>query len=199
MIELNVKRVEKGAETLGHTAESLDEIVKGAVQMSDLIGQIAMASQEQAQGIGQINQGLRQVELVTQKDSAFAEQTASASESLAHLVDLLRQTMNQFNGEERGEGSGPEKGAAEVRRLNHEMAPLVENRSRTEFITWSDRLSVGVGELDRQHQELVRLINELYDALRFGQGKEVLARTLGGLGRLHPGAFRLRGKILQAV
>jgi len=35
---------------------------------------------------------------------------------------------------------------------------------------WNDQLSVGVAEIDKQHQELVKLINDLHEAMREGAG-----------------------------
>jgi hemerythrin len=49
-------------------------------------------------------------------------------------------------------------------------------------IEWSDSLSVGVPSVDRQHQELVRVFNELQDAMRDGKGSEKVVPTLKFLG-----------------
>jgi hemerythrin-like metal-binding protein len=49
------------------------------------------------------------------------------------------------------------------------------------FIEWSADLSVGDGEIDAQHKELVRLINELHDAMRVGKGRDAIAATINGL------------------
>ncbi len=49
------------------------------------------------------------------------------------------------------------------------------------LIGWNDNLSLHIGEIDRQHQHLVKMVNELNDAMRQGKGKEVLSKTLSGL------------------
>ncbi len=49
------------------------------------------------------------------------------------------------------------------------------------MITWSDNLSVNVGEIDMQHKKLVVMINELYDAMKIGKGKEITGKILDGL------------------
>lgn len=49
------------------------------------------------------------------------------------------------------------------------------------IIQWSDNLSVGIAEIDRQHQRLVAMINELHDAMRQGKGKDALAKIINGL------------------
>ena len=46
------------------------------------------------------------------------------------------------------------------------------------MITWSDNLSVNVGEIDMQHKKLVVMINELYDAMKIGKGKETVQKEL---------------------
>lgn len=49
------------------------------------------------------------------------------------------------------------------------------------LLDWSDRLSVGVTSVDNQHRELVRLLNELSDAMMEGKGQERLEKVLSGL------------------
>jgi hemerythrin len=49
------------------------------------------------------------------------------------------------------------------------------------LIKWSENLSVGIAEMDRQHQKLIDLINQLNDAMSQGKGKEALGKTINGL------------------
>jgi hemerythrin len=49
------------------------------------------------------------------------------------------------------------------------------------LITWSDRYSVGLSEIDDQHQKLIDLLNELHAAMLAGKGAAVLGKTLEGL------------------
>lgn len=49
------------------------------------------------------------------------------------------------------------------------------------MVTWSDNLSVKVTEIDLQHKKLVSMINELYEAMKIGKGKEVTGKILNGL------------------
>ncbi len=49
------------------------------------------------------------------------------------------------------------------------------------LLQWSEKLSVGVIEMDRQHQRLVQLINHLYDAMAAGKGDDVKKQVLGEL------------------
>jgi hemerythrin len=49
------------------------------------------------------------------------------------------------------------------------------------LIQWNDSLSVDVAEIDRQHQKLVLMINELSEAMKQGKGKDVLGKILNSL------------------
>jgi hemerythrin-like metal-binding protein len=49
------------------------------------------------------------------------------------------------------------------------------------LITWNETLSVGVGRIDRQHKNLVGLLNALHNAMEAGKGKEILGEVLNEL------------------
>jgi hemerythrin len=49
------------------------------------------------------------------------------------------------------------------------------------LMTWTEKLSVGVGVLDDDHKKLVGMVNELYDAMQAGHGKEKLGGILDRL------------------
>lgn len=96
MIEDSIKKTEVGTTLATDTAQSLAEIVEGATKVTDLISEIAAASQEQARGITQIGQGISQIDQVTQQNTASAQQSASASEELASQAVQLKEMMQRF-------------------------------------------------------------------------------------------------------
>ncbi len=49
------------------------------------------------------------------------------------------------------------------------------------LIQWNESLSVNVSEIDKQHEKLVSMINELDDAMRQGKGKVALGKIVTGL------------------
>ncbi len=56
------------------------------------------------------------------------------------------------------------------------------------FFEWKQDYSVGIEDIDAQHKELVAILNELYDAMYAGQGREALGRVLNrllGYARIH--------------
>lgn len=49
------------------------------------------------------------------------------------------------------------------------------------LMEWDDKLSVGVMQIDNEHKQLIKMVNELHDAIRANHGKEVLGKVLDGL------------------
>ena len=49
------------------------------------------------------------------------------------------------------------------------------------FFEWKEEYSVNIKEIDQQHRKLVALLNDLYEALKRGEGKEALGTILSGL------------------
>ncbi|MTJ80999.1 MAG: bacteriohemerythrin [Telmatospirillum sp.] len=49
------------------------------------------------------------------------------------------------------------------------------------LMTWNNAMSVGVAVIDEDHKKLVSLVNELYDAIQGGHGKDALGKILDGL------------------
>lgn len=109
-IESAVKRSEMGGAASSKVVSSLsdmqtigaeiEETFKGIVSeiksLDEAIGEIHVASQEQSQGINEVNIALVQMDRVTQTNAATAQQHASASEQLKSQVDSLEETIIQL-------------------------------------------------------------------------------------------------------
>ena len=96
LIEGSVKKVENGTEIANKTAKALGQIVDWVTKVTDLVGEIASASNEQAQGIEQVNQALGQIDNVTQSNTANAQESASAAEELSSKAAQLKQMLSKF-------------------------------------------------------------------------------------------------------
>ncbi len=96
MIENSIGKVDAGTEIAQATEKALEEIVGSSVKVADLVGEIAAASNEQAQGIAQIGQGLEQIDKVTQQNTASAEETAAAAEELSSQARELSGLLVKF-------------------------------------------------------------------------------------------------------
>lgn len=88
IIESNIELSEHGANIAKDVQESIAEIDEQSHKVSELLDEIAVATNEQTQGIDQINKAISQMEIVLSSNAQTAEESASASKSLTD------QTMN---------------------------------------------------------------------------------------------------------
>ncbi len=97
LIEESAKRVNEGSQLVSRSGDMLDTIQHSIKKVNDIVGEIASASQEQAQGVSQVNNAISKLEAVNQENSALVEEAAASSQSmdqqavsLARQVDLFR-------------------------------------------------------------------------------------------------------------
>ncbi len=96
LIEGSVEKTKNGSTIANQTAEALQEIFSGISKTSDLVAEIAAASNEQAQGVTQISQGVEQIDSVTQQNTANAEEGAAAAEELSGQSESMKQMLARF-------------------------------------------------------------------------------------------------------
>ena len=97
LIDDSVSKVMAGSTQVETAGQTMQEIVASVRRVSDIIGEIAAASQEQSSGIDQVNRAVSQMDQVTQQNAALVEQAAAAAgalqsqaHSLADAVDVFR-------------------------------------------------------------------------------------------------------------
>ena len=91
MIENSITTANKGADASSLVAQSLNSITEEIDKINALMGEISLSSQQQSQGIEQINSAISQVETVTQKNAENAV-------SVANSADSLNQQISRING-----------------------------------------------------------------------------------------------------
>ena len=96
LIEGSVEKTENGAQIAEKTSEALEEIVGSITKVTDLVADIAAASNEQAQGISQINQGLGQIDQAVQVSTATSEESAASAEELSSQAAHLKHLLSRF-------------------------------------------------------------------------------------------------------
>ncbi len=96
LIQDSVEKVDDGSRLVDQSGKTLEEIVGSVKKVSDIIAEIAAASQEQSSGIEQVNKAVTQMDEVTQQNAALVEQAAAASESMDEQAKGLQKMMNFF-------------------------------------------------------------------------------------------------------
>ena len=96
LIQDSVQKVEAGSELVNKSGETLTEIVGSVKRVTDIIAEIAAASQEQTTGIDQVNKAVTQMDQVTQANAAQTEELSATAQSLAAQAEELQALVGRF-------------------------------------------------------------------------------------------------------
>jgi methyl-accepting chemotaxis protein len=107
-------KVEAGTRLVDAAGQTMEEIVASVRKVSDLVADIAAASQEQSAGIGQINTAVTQMDQVVQQNAALVEEATAATASMKEQAAVLLRMVSRFQ-------IGPEHAAGAEW---HELKPL---------------------------------------------------------------------------
>jgi methyl-accepting chemotaxis protein len=96
LIESSVAQVDVGSKLVEQAGTTMSEVVASVRRVTDIVGEISAASQEQSSGIEQINQAITQMDEVTQQNAALVEEAAAAAQSLQDQAGRLSETVGIF-------------------------------------------------------------------------------------------------------
>jgi methyl-accepting chemotaxis protein len=92
----SVTKVDAGAKLVDHAGATMQEIVESVRRVTDIMGEISSATQEQTAGIEQINVAIAQMDQVTQQNASLVEEAAAAAESMQEQAGKLAQVVSVF-------------------------------------------------------------------------------------------------------
>jgi methyl-accepting chemotaxis protein len=96
LIAASVANVEEGSKLVADAGQTMGDIVDSIQRVTDIMGEITAASQEQTIGIEQINMAITQMDEVTQQNAALVEQAAAASQSMQEQAVQLATVVGFF-------------------------------------------------------------------------------------------------------
>jgi methyl-accepting chemotaxis protein len=92
----SVEKVERGSKLVGQAGVTMDEVVASVKRVTDIMSEIASASQEQSAGIEQVNLSIIEMDGMTQQNAALVEQAAAAAQSLQDQAGELQRVVSVF-------------------------------------------------------------------------------------------------------
>ncbi len=123
LIDTTVRRIQEGSDQVHQTENAFNEVTVNSKKVGGLVAEISHASQEQAQGLDQINQAITQMDQVVQSNAANAEESAAASEQLNAQAQMVREVvvnLAYLMGEQIDQGQLQlPPGTGDGRRLSH--------------------------------------------------------------------------------
>jgi methyl-accepting chemotaxis protein len=105
LIQDSLRKVEKGSELVNRSGETLHSIVSSVKRVTDIVGEIAAAAEEQSTGVDQVNTAVTQIDQVTQSNSAQTEELSSTAQALSDQSARLLKLVSIFTLEHGGRES----------------------------------------------------------------------------------------------
>jgi methyl-accepting chemotaxis protein len=96
LIDKSVEKIQLGTDLVQQAGTTMSTLVGNVHQVTQIVGEIAVASREQSDGIEQVNQAIAQMDEVTQQNAALVEEAAAATASLQEQAGELAQTVSLF-------------------------------------------------------------------------------------------------------
>ena len=96
LISDSVEKVEAGTKLVDQAGSTMQAIVESIGSVTNIMGEITIASQEQISGIEQVNQAIRLMDDATQQNAALVEQAAAAAQTLQDQAKSLATEVNLF-------------------------------------------------------------------------------------------------------
>ncbi|KVQ55429.1 methyl-accepting chemotaxis protein [Burkholderia territorii] len=92
----SAEKVESGSALVARAGSTMDEIVQAVRRVTDIMGEISAASDEQSTGIEQVNRAVGQMDSVTQQNAALVEQAAAAAASLEEQTRQMKAVVSAW-------------------------------------------------------------------------------------------------------
>jgi len=141
LISDSVSKVEEGGRYVDESGKALTNIVQAIHEVSTIVGEIALASKEQATGIDQVNVAITDMDEGTQQNAALVEEVAAASEGMEEQAVQLRQLMGFFSsGNAQAQVSAPKQRtqSSNIPHVNTRKAPAARSAARDESMEWEE-------------------------------------------------------------
>ncbi|MCO0822602.1 methyl-accepting chemotaxis protein, partial [Enterobacter hormaechei] len=96
LIEDSVSRVDTGSVLVESAGETMNDIVNAVTRVTDIMGEIASASDEQSRGIDQVALAVSEMDRVTQQNAALVQESAAAAAALEDQASRLKMAVSAF-------------------------------------------------------------------------------------------------------
>ncbi len=96
LIEASIGGIKSGSERVFKANEAFQSVTEGSRKVESLLAEVAAASQDQSQGIGQISEAMAEIDKVTQENMSSVEGMASALEGISGQVDHIKNFITRL-------------------------------------------------------------------------------------------------------
>lgn len=122
LIDNSAEKVDEGGKLVAIAGATMDEVVASVRRVTDIVGEIASASQEQSAGIEQVNHAITDMDNMTQQNAALVEQASAAAQAMNEQAASLAQVVNIFKVQQQASAAPQISRATAVRPAKSDQA-----------------------------------------------------------------------------
>ena len=96
LIDASNSEVDAGSQLVAQAGVTMQEVLDSVQRVTDIMSEISSASQEQTQGIEEINRSVVEMDTVTQQNAALVEEASAAAQAMHEQADALARSVRRF-------------------------------------------------------------------------------------------------------
>ncbi len=196
----------KGANEAG---QLIQKIIPDIQKTAEYVNEISQACHEQSRGAAHIREIVDGLDGVAQQYASTSEETAASIEELTSQTQNLKTIVSHSNFDhhynyEHEPGSlalvAPST-SDQSDEVNYNKEEAFELKQKPESggnrLVWDEKYSVNIPEIDKQHQSLFKMINQLQDSIQQKKTKEALTEILKKLIEYTDNHFKTEERLMQ--
>lgn len=156
LIEDSVARVDTGSVLVESAGETMNNIVNAVTRVTDIMGEIASASDEQSRGIDQVALAVSEMDRVTQQNASLVQESAAAAAALEEQASRLTQAVSAFRLAASPLTNKPQTKSFMAMTAGNEHVRALQKETEKSFARWHN---------DLEHQATWLESNQLSDFL----------------------------------
>ncbi|MDW6003597.1 bacteriohemerythrin [Vibrio mangrovi] len=160
-MQKNSECMQESMGIVGQTSQSFSQLLDKIADIKEQSNQITSSLDEQVNATVDLEHCLSEISVVAKENVRATQETLLASVTVQNISGEINSLLHRF--------------ATDRRQLEE------EDKQRNKLIEWGPSLDLNIKEINRQHQTLVHLINELNHLLNNGYGLASIKRVVQGL------------------
>jgi hemerythrin-like metal-binding protein len=157
--------IEEQSVSATQVAENIDQASAGIVEVNENVAQSSQVSTEIAQDISMVHSVSREMTQRSNQMKQSAQDLSELSGKLRNMIGVFKVSVDEAAVNTSGERSAEISGAMKIQNI-------------PDLMPWGEKLKIGIGQIDEQHQELVNMINALHRAMKLKMGAKEAGQIL---------------------
>lgn len=105
LIRTSVEKINTGTDLVNRSGDTLKEIVSSVSDVSTMIANIAVSSEQQSSGIQQVSQAVTDMDQMTQQNAAMVEEASATAMSMSEQSSVMKSMLGSFKTAQKGKNA----------------------------------------------------------------------------------------------